>query len=68
MRKKEAYETVKKRALEQTAEYAKKCDATESHIIIFDRDEKTDWREKVFIDGGEFDGTVLRLRDHEQPA
>jgi len=35
-------------SLEQTAEYAKKCDATESHIVVFDRDEKSDWREKVF--------------------
>ena len=34
---KDTYESIKAKALEQTADYADKSNATESHIIIFDR-------------------------------
>ncbi len=44
--------TVKKDGLVQTAEYADKCDATESHLIIFDRRENIDWKDKIFTDVG----------------
>ena len=61
MRKKDNYDSIKKKALIQTAEYAKKSNATESHILIFDRDEKMDWREKVFLDSGEYDGLKMKI-------
>ncbi|MEA2011690.1 MAG: PD-(D/E)XK nuclease domain-containing protein, partial [Verrucomicrobiota bacterium] len=40
--------TLKKEGLKQTAEYADTCDATESHLIIFDRSENIDWNEKIY--------------------
>ena len=46
----DTYEKVKNIALEQTTNYADICDATESHIIIFDRFGKTDWKEKCFTE------------------
>jgi hypothetical protein len=61
MRDKDNYKSVKDKALEQTAEYAVKCDATESHLLIFDRDEKMDWREKVFTDSGEFNDIKIKI-------
>jgi len=61
MRKNDSYQTVKEKALAQTAAYADICAATESHIIVFDRDEKTDWRKKIFIDHGEYDGLKMKI-------
>jgi len=61
MRKKDSYETVKKKALEQTAEYTQKCSGDESHIIVFDRDDKTDWREKVFTENAMLDGMTFKI-------
>ena len=58
---KDAYESIKAKALEQTADYADKSNATESHIIIFDRCGKTDWKEKVFTDSGEFKGCKIKI-------
>ena len=58
---KESYEAVKSKALEQTAIYADKCNATESHILIFDRCGKTDWKDKVFTDTGEFNGCPIKI-------
>ncbi len=46
-----ALEEMKQKALEQTADYADRCSATESHILIFDRrgiDRK--WLEKVSVE------------------
>jgi len=56
LRKKDGLETIKAKALEQTAEYSRRCDATENFILIFDRDERTNWREKVFTETIEYDG------------
>ncbi len=39
---------VKEDGLVQTAEYADKCNATESHLIIFDRRENIPWDEKIW--------------------
>lgn len=61
MTSKDGYETIKQKALMQTAEYADKCKATESHILIFDRDEKLNWREKVFTDSGEHDNIKMKI-------
>jgi hypothetical protein len=44
-----SFETIKAKALEQTAQYAGRMNSTENHIIIFDRDSKTNWREQVFV-------------------
>ena len=43
-------ESVKKDGLIQTAEYADKCNATESHLLIFDRRANIDWKDKVFTE------------------
>ena len=57
----DTYEAVKTAALEQTAAYSVRCDATESHIVVFDRCGKTDWKERVFVDSGEFDGVSMTI-------
>ena len=57
----DSYDAVKSAALKQTAAYASRCDATESHIIVFDRCGKTDWKEQVFTDSGECDGVSMKI-------
>jgi hypothetical protein len=61
LRKKDSLESVKEKALEQTAEYSKICDASENHILIFDRDKTTDWQEKVFTEKVEYGGMTFTL-------
>ena len=61
LHQKNTYESVKAEALEQTALYAEKSDATESHIVIFDRSGKTNWKEQVFTDIGVFNGYQIKL-------
>lgn len=56
-----AFEKLKNEALEQTAMYADKCDATESYIIIFDRRDGIDWQDKVFSERVEFKGRVIKI-------
>ncbi len=47
----DALETMKQKALEQTADYADRCSATESHILIFDRRGiDGEWLEKVSVE------------------
>jgi hypothetical protein len=36
--------------VEQTAIYSDKCNATDSHLIIFDRRENIAWDDKIGID------------------
>ena len=57
----DTYEAVKSDALKQTAAYALRCDATESHIVIFDRCGKTDWKNQIFTDAGESDGIYMKI-------
>ena len=57
----DTYKAIKPLALEQTASYADKCDATESHIVIFDRCGKTDWKDRVFTDAGEVNGYPIKI-------
>jgi len=57
----DTYESLKTKALEQTADYADRCDATESHIIIFDRCGKTSWQEKTLRDSGSFNGHTIQI-------
>ena len=61
MREKDGLETIKSKALEQTAEYAKSFDGTEAHLLIFDRDEKTDWRDKVYHEVAQHDGMTIQI-------
>ena len=61
MRKKDKLETLKQTAIAQTAEYSKRCNGTENHILIFDRDETTDWHEKVFKETVQHDGMTFKI-------
>ena len=61
LKEKDSYDAIKTKALEQTAMYADKCNATEAHIIIFDRCGKTDWKEKIFTDTGERNGCQIKI-------
>ncbi|MBC8453555.1 AAA-like domain-containing protein [PVC group bacterium] len=61
LKEKDSYDAIKTKALEQTAMYADKCNATEAHIIIFDRCRKTDWKEKIFTDTGERNGYHIKI-------
>ena len=54
-------ETVMAKGLEQTADYARRVGADESHLIIFDRDPGRAWDERIWRRGercGGFDITV----------
>ncbi len=46
----QAFEKLKDDAWKQTAEYADKCGARESHIILFDRRDGISWKEKLFTE------------------
>ena len=46
LKERDTYEKIKAAALEQTADYADSCDATEAHVIIFDRIGKTNWKDR----------------------
>ena len=61
LRENEKYKSVKELALKQTMEYSDKCNGTEEHIIIFDRDETRGWREKVFTDSGTYKGKKIKI-------
>jgi hypothetical protein len=61
LRKKDNLESIKAKALEQTAEYSKMCNASENHILIFDRDKTTDWREKIFTEKVDYEGMAFTL-------
>lgn len=53
--------TLKKTALIQTAQYADKCNATESHLLIFDRRENIDWKDKSFTENTEENGYKIKI-------
>jgi hypothetical protein len=61
MRENDSYESIKAKALEQTCEYSKRCNGTENHIVIFDRDEKTDWRQKIFKETAVYNGMEFTI-------
>jgi len=63
-----SYKSVKKEALMQTAAYADLCNATEAHIIVFDRTgtkgvdgEGKSWKEKAFRDNGNEGGYEITI-------
>ena len=59
--KNESLETITSQALEQTANYAKKCNATESHIIIFDRHNKMKWNEICYKKDVEYNNIKIKI-------
>ncbi len=52
VRRNEALETVIKDGLRQTYEYMDKCGTRDGHLVIFDRDDKKTWEEKIFQRSG----------------
>ncbi len=46
-------------ALEQTADYMDKCDATEGHIIMFDTALKKTWDKKIYRREEQFNGKTI---------
>ena len=67
MRKKDGFDTTRREALEQTAEYATKCSGSghhqvECHIIIFDRDKKMkEWHDGLFREEIQYEGMQFTL-------
>ena len=61
MRKNNSYPKIKEMALIQTLEYAKKSGSTENHIIVFDRDDQTDWRDKIFTEEIDYEGEAFKI-------
>ncbi len=57
----DSFAAVKAAALEQTAAYAVRCDATEAHVVVFDRRGSTDWRQRIFTDSGECGGVRITI-------
>jgi hypothetical protein len=60
-KERDVLEKLKEDALMQTARYADYCDATESHVLIFDRCGKTDWKEKVYQEVCEHNGHKIKI-------
>jgi hypothetical protein len=56
-----AYQKLLADGLEQTAGYADKCDAKESHLIIFDRRSDIPWDDKISNKHHEFKGRNITV-------
>ncbi len=54
-------EKIKDKALEQTAEYADKCNAESANILIFDRRENIKWEEKCFTEIKTYNGQKIKI-------
>ena len=50
-----------KKGLEQTWEYLDKCGTTEGYLLIFDRNKKRTWKEKIFKDKRTFKGITIGI-------
>jgi hypothetical protein len=50
-----ALDTCIEEALEQTADYADKMGAAEAHLVVFNRDEKVSWEDKIWRRCGRFE-------------
>ena len=60
-KERDSYKKLKTVALQQSAEYAEKCNATETHVVIFDRSKKTDWHEQSFREIANYDGREITI-------
>jgi hypothetical protein len=58
-KERDSYQKLKNDALRQSAEYAEKCNATETHIVIFDRMGKTDWHKQSFRETANYQGREI---------
>jgi hypothetical protein len=47
--------------LRQTYEYMDKCGTDEGHLVIFNRDEKVAWEEKIFERDEEYNGKRIKV-------
>ncbi len=47
--------------VEQTLDYADKCRAESSHLVVFDRDESKPWEEKLYRREESFDGRTVTV-------
>jgi hypothetical protein len=47
--------------LEQTWEYMDRCNTTDGHLVIFDRDESKAWEDKIFRRGGQYRGQTIKV-------
>ena len=47
--------------LRQTYEYMDKCGTDEGHLVIFNRNEKVDWDEKIFEKEDEYNGKRIKV-------
>ncbi|MEA2011715.1 MAG: ATP-binding protein [Verrucomicrobiota bacterium] len=52
---------IKEAGLKQTAEYADFCNATESHLIIFDRRKDINWSEKIYTENQKYNQTEIKI-------
>ncbi len=52
---------LKEEALIQTAEYADICNATEAHLIIFDRRENIKWDDKIYSENSEQNNYKIKI-------
>ncbi len=57
----ESLNEIKTKALEQTAEYADKCNADNANILIFDRRKNIKWEEKCFTEIKEYGGQKIKI-------
>ncbi len=56
-----AFDKFKTKGLIQTAKYADKCNATESHLIFFDRRDDVDWKDKIYTENVEQNGYKIKI-------
>ncbi len=56
-----AFDKYKTKGLKQTAKYADKCGATESHLILFDRREDIDWKDKIYTESNDENGYKIKI-------
>ena len=62
LRERYPYDKLIADAIEQTAEYADSCDATETHVLVFDRTgEKKEWKKRLFTETREFRGRKIKI-------
>jgi hypothetical protein len=62
LRERYPYDKLIADALEQTADYADSCDATETHVLVFDRTgEKKEWKKRLFTETREFRGRKIKI-------
>ena len=54
-------EATERRGLEQTAAYMARCGAKAGHLVIFDRDGKRSWKEKIYRREAEVAGAPITI-------